>query len=185
MGNDAIHDTYSYIVWVYRDGEYLLLFYSPFMYRETREVITNDILIVLPFDIFNICLSAYWCNRGIVRQIISPITSVTFESHLRRKSISEKYRIGKGKHFFIIKAADWHNSQNDWVTSSATITSVTYMLTYKKTQTQTDIHMRLELLTVLSLRKFTNASCCGRCYTGHVILMFVSCNTFKLQQWIS
>ena len=117
-------------------------------------------MIVLPFDIFNFCLSAYWCNRGIVRQIISPITSVTFESHLRRKSISEKYRIGKGKHFFIIKAADWHNSQNDWVTSSATITSVTYMLTYKKTQTQTDIHMRLELLTVLSLRKFTNASCC-------------------------
>ena len=125
---------------------FIFILFTIYVSRITREVITNDILIVLPFDIFNFCLSAYWCNRGIVRQIISPITSVTFESHLRRKSISEKYRIGKGKHFFIIKAADWHNSQNDWVTSSATITSVIYMLTYNKhrrvTRTDIYIHMR-------------------------------------------
>ena len=41
-------------------------------------------------------------------------------------------KVRRKKKFFIIKAADWHNSQNDWVTSSATITSVTYMLTYNK-----------------------------------------------------
>ena len=120
------------------------------------------------------------CICRIFWQIISPYELLSYSPY--RKWFSE---CQEKKSFFVIKAADWHNSQNDWVTSSATITSVTYMLTYKKTQTQTDIHMRLELLTVLSLRKFTNASCCGRCYTGHVILMFVSCNTFKLQQWIS
>ena len=82
-----IHILYEYTAMVN------IYFYSIYyFYRtKTREAVWNDILIVLPFNIFNFCLSTYWCNRGIVRQIISPITTVTFESHLRRKSISEKF----------------------------------------------------------------------------------------------
>ena len=82
-----IHIFYKYTGMV---NIYFILF-TISIWRITREVISNDILIVLQFNIFNFCLSTYWCNRGIVRQIISPITSVTFKSHLRRKSISEKF----------------------------------------------------------------------------------------------
>ena len=82
-----IHILYEYTGMV---NIYFILF-TISIWRITREVISNDILIVLQFNIFNFCLSTYWCNRGIVRQIISPITSVTFKSHLRRKSILEKF----------------------------------------------------------------------------------------------
>lgn len=93
-------------------------------------------------DIANdIAVASYSSNCGIFWQIIG-------KPYEMLSCLLKKINFGKseGKNFFIIKAADWHNSQNDWVTSSATITSVIYMLTYNKhrrvTQTDIYIHMR-------------------------------------------
>ena len=93
-------------------------------------------------DIANdIAVASYSSNCGIFWQIIG-------KPYEMLSCLLKKINFGKseGKNFFIIKAADWHNSQNDWVTSSATITSVIYMLTYNKhrrvTRTDIYIHMR-------------------------------------------
>ena len=86
MGNDAIHDTYSYIVWVSRDGEYL--FYSIHYFYMVKSF-CNLIFITFAYLLIDVIVELFVKLSRLLRVLL---LKVTFVENQFQKSFPNRKR---------------------------------------------------------------------------------------------